>query len=139
MTRRGIDSYYDADLITAWRHCAWDAKRVVETKTFGNVPARIDIDKTLAPQRFCTTCWVWLLDADEVCASCGHDHDVIERSRRLKGWLGVQRYFDKKHYGIDLIRNGRVIEELDKSFFTFTDENGDTILDRKSTRLKSSH
>jgi hypothetical protein len=129
MSRLGIEIYYDSDLITAWRHCAWDAKRFVETKTFGNVPARIDIDKTLETKRFCTTCWVWLLDVDKVCSSCGHDRDVIERSRRLKGWLGVQRYFDKKHYGIDLIRNGRVIEELDKSFFTFTDENGDTIFE----------
>jgi hypothetical protein len=129
MTRLGIEIYYDSNLITAWRHCAWGAQRFVETKTFGNVPARIEIDKTLAPQRFCTTCWVWLLDADKVCASCGHDQDVIQRSRRLKGWLGVQRYFDKKHYGIDLIRNGRVIEELDKSFFTFTDANGDTIFE----------
>ncbi len=129
MTRLGIEIYYDSNLITAWRHCAWGAQRFVETKTFGNVPARIEIDKTLAPQRFCTTCWVWLLDADEVCASCGHDQDVIQRSRRLKGWLGVQRFFDKKHYGIDLIRNGRVIEELDKSFFTFTDANGDTVFE----------
>lgn len=129
MTRLGIEIYYDSDLIRPWRHCAWDEKRFVETKTFGNVPARIEIDKTLDPQRFCTTCWVWLLDVDDVCSSCGHDHDVIERSRRLKGWLGIQRYFDKKHYGIDLIRNGRVIEELDKSFFTFTDENGDKIFE----------
>jgi hypothetical protein len=126
MTRLGIEIYYDSNLVTAWQHCAWDARRFVETKTFGNVPAVIEIDKTLAAQRFCTTCWVWLLDTDKVCASCGHDQDVIERTRRLKGWLGVQRYFDKKHYGIDLIRNGRVIEELDKSFFTFTDANGDT-------------
>lgn len=129
MTRLGIEIFYDGDIITPWRHCAWDAKRFVETKTFGNVPARIEIDKTLDPQRFCSTCWVWLLDVDEVCSSCGHDHDVIERSRRLKGWIGVQRYFDKKHYGIDLIRNGRVIEELDKSFFTFTDENGDPVFE----------
>lgn len=126
MTRLGIEIYYDSNLVTPWQHCVWDARRFVETKTFGNVPAVIEIDKTLAPQRFCTTCWVWLLDTDKVCASCGHDEDVIERTRRLKGWLGVQRYFDKKHYGIDLIRNGRVIEELDKSFFTFTDANGDT-------------
>lgn len=127
MSRLGIEIYYDQDLIVPWRHCAWEQKRFVETKAFGNVPARIEIDKTLDPQRFCSTCWVWLLEADEVCSSCGHNHDVIERSRRLKGWLGIQRYFHKKHYGIDLIRNGRVIEELDKSFFTFTDESGDTI------------
>lgn len=129
MSRLGIEIFYDSDLIKPWQHCAWDEKRSVETKTFGNVPARIEIDKTLDPQRFCTTCWVWLLEADEKCSSCGTTHDVIERSRRLKGWLGVQRYFDKKHYGIDLVRNGRVIEELDKSFFTFTDENGDTVFE----------
>lgn len=129
MARLGIEIFYDADLVLPWRHCAWDAKRFVETKTFGNVPACIEIDKTLSPQRFCTTCWVWLLDADERCSSCGETHHVIERSRRLKGWLGIQRYFDKKHYGIDLIRNGRVIEELDKSFFTFTDQNGDTVFE----------
>ena len=129
MARLGIEIFYDSDLVLPWRHCAWDEKRFVETKTFGNVPACIEIDKTLAPQRFCTTCWVWLLDADEKCSSCGETHHVIERSRRLKGWLGIQRYFDKKHYGIDLIRNGRVIEELDKSFFTFTDQNGDTVFE----------
>lgn len=129
MNRLGIHIYYDSDLVAPWQHCAWNEKRFVETKTFGNVPARIEIDKTLESQRFCTTCWVWLLNVDETCSSCGLDRDVIERSRRLKGWLGVQRYFDKKHFGIDLIRNGRVVEELDKSFFTFTDDNGDTIFE----------
>ena len=47
------------------------------------------------------------------------------RERRIKGWIGLQRYFDDKHYGIDLIRNGRVITELDKSFFYWDDPTND--------------
>lgn len=124
MVRLGIEVNYDGDRVAPYEHCAWGANRSVETQAFGRVPARIDIDVTLDPRRFCTTCWVWLQDGDDACPSCGLMDNVIERTRRLKGWLGVQRYFDKEHYGIDLIRNGRVIEELNKSFFMFVDENG---------------
>ena len=129
MSRLGVEILYDGDVIKPWQHCAWDISRSVETQSFGNVPARIDIDKTLDPRRFCTTCWVWLLPEDDDCSACGHSDNVVTRQRRLRGWLGVQRYFDKEHYGIDLVRNGRVIEELDKSFFTFTDENGESIFE----------
>jgi hypothetical protein len=129
MARIGVDIFYDGDLIKAWQHCVWDISRSVETQAFGNVPARIDINKVLEPRRFCTTCWVWLLPEEEECSACGHAENIVSRQRNLRGWLGIQRYFDKNHFGIDLIRNGRVIEELDKSFFTFVDENGDSIFE----------
>jgi hypothetical protein len=129
MSRLGVGIFYDGDQIRPWQHCAWDISRSVETQAFGNVPARIDIDKTLEPRRFCTTCWVWLLPEDKECSACGTLDNVVVRKRRLRGWLGIQRYFDKDHFGIDLIRNGRVIEELDKSFFTYVDENGDSIFE----------
>lgn len=129
MTRYGVSINYDGDVVTPRTHCAWDAKRSVDTQSFGIVPARLDIDKTLDSRRFCTTCWVWLNDDEIVCSACGEAENVINRERRLKGWLGVQRYFDKNHYGVDLIRNGRVIEELDKSFFTYIDENGDPLFE----------
>ncbi len=32
------------------------------------------------------------------------------RDRKIAGWLGIQRFFDLNDYGIDLVRNGRVIE-----------------------------
>jgi len=129
MAQLGIELNYDGDRVVPYKHCAWGENRSVDTQAFGRVPARIDIDVTLDPRRFCTTCWVWLQDGDEACPSCGLMDNVIERTRRLKGWLGVQRYFDKEHYGIDLIRNGRVIEELNKSFFIFVDENGGQLLE----------
>ena len=129
MDRLGIDINYDGDRIAPYKHCAWDSTRSVETQAFGRVPARLDIDVTLDPKRFCTTCWVWLQDGDDICPSCGLTENVIERERRLKGWIGIQRYFDKEHFGIDLIRNGRIIEELDKSFFTFIDDNSEKMLE----------
>lgn len=129
MANVGITISYDGERVQPWRHCTWNRSRSVPTAEFGNVPAIIDINQTLSPRRFCKTCWVWLTDSDSVCSSCGNSENVIERGRSVHGWIGVQRYFDKEHYGIDLIRNGRVIEELDKSFFTFRDSNGDDLFE----------
>ena len=124
-----ISISYDGDRIVAWRHCTWNASRSVPTAEFANVPARIEVDEKLPPRRFCKTCWVWLTDSDTVCSSCGHAENVMQRNRNVRGWIGVQRYFDKEHFGFDLIRNGRVIEDLDKSFFTFRDPNGDDLFE----------
>jgi hypothetical protein len=129
MVRTGVSILYDGDAVTPWRHCTWDEKRSVETATFGKVPAIIKIDKALEPRPFCTTCWIWLTPGEESCVSCGLGNNLIRRERRLKGWIGIQRYFDKQHFGIDLIRNGRVIQELDKSLFSFVDDSGDSILE----------
>ncbi len=123
---------YDGDVITPWRHLVWDRSRSVPNSTFGDVPAVIEINELLPPRRFCTTCWVWLSVADEKCPACtgsGIQDHIIERPRSLKGWIGIQRDFDKDHYGFDLIRNGRVIEELDKSMFTFVDSAGDPLFE----------
>ena len=46
------------------------------------------------------------------------DH-IIERSKRLTGWLGIQRYADPNDFGIDFIRNGRKILVSDKSLFQY--------------------
>jgi len=127
MNTLGISILYDGDSIKPWRHCTWDAQRTVPTAEFGNVPARIEIFEELPSRKFCNTCWVWLSEADGECPACGERGSLIDRKRCLKGWIGVQRYFDKDHYGFDLIRNGRVIENLDKSLFSFRDaQGGDT-------------
>ncbi len=117
----GITISYDADAIQPRRHCTWNRERTVPTRDHGNVPAILAIDETLDSRRFCDVCWVWLETIDEVCPACGNAENVRDRVRRIKGWVGVQRYFDKQHFGIDLIRNGRVIEELDKNLFDWVD------------------
>ena len=117
----GVTILFGDDLVDPIRHCTWNRKRSVSTSDHGNVPAVIDIDETLSTGRFCDVCWVWLESFDETCPACGNPENVRERARRITGWIGIQRYFDKQHFGIDLIRNGRVIEELDKSLFDWVD------------------
>lgn len=105
--------------------CIWGDTRFVETKTeFGRIPARIEIHEDLGKRNYCSDCWAWLLDSDPDCPICGSMDNVTPRSRTVRGWIGVQRFFDQTNYGIDLIRNGRVIEERSKVFFSWT--NSDT-------------
>ncbi|WP_218040575.1 hypothetical protein [Actinomadura sp. WMMB 499] len=68
-------------------------------------------------------CGYWNpLDVDH-CREC--DQDRLEvRSRRIWGWLGIQRYVHRTDYGIDFLRNGRKILLKDKRVFYWTDEDG---------------
>lgn len=129
MERHGITISYDGDKVTPWRHCVWDKTRSVPTREFGLVPAVIDINETLTPRMFCQSCWVWLSEDENECPSCGFNNNLVERNRTVTGWLGVQRFFDTQDFGIDLIRNGRVIQEYNKTFFNFVDSDGDPILE----------
>ena len=117
----GVSISYDGEGIRPLRHCVWNRERSVSNRDFGNIPALMDVDETIDSRRFCDVCWVWLESMDTMCPACGNSENVRERTRRIKGWIGVQRYFDKDHFGIDLIRNGRVIEELNKSLFNWVD------------------
>lgn len=129
MTEMDITISYDGDRVTPRKHCVWDAKRTVDNATFGKIPAVININHELPARKFCTTCWVWLSESELQCVACGDAENIISRKRTLKGWVGVQRFFDKDHFGFDLIRNGRVIEELDKSLFTYESPEGDKIFE----------
>ncbi len=115
---------YDGDSIKPWQHCVWSKDRSVPNLKFGQVPAVIEIDEELSEKQFCKTCWVWLNQSDRECHVCGNSENVISRKRRIKGWVGIQRYFDQKSYGIDYFRNGRLIESQDKSLFNYVDEYG---------------
>ncbi|MEP5764950.1 MAG: ATP-binding protein [Halieaceae bacterium] len=129
MQELGISILYDGARIQAWKHCTWGANRSVKTKDFGNVSAILPIEGEFSSRKYCNTCWVWLSDHEDVCSACGSDQDLTERNRTVRGWIGVQRYFDKNDYGIDLIRNGRVIETSNKSFFTFIDSDGEDLFE----------
>ena len=50
--------------------------------------------------------------------------NIVKRSRRLKGWIGIQRYCNTSEFGIDFVRNGRKILVSDKVLFGY--ENADT-------------
>lgn len=100
--------------------CIWGRNRSVETKSeLGRIPAYLEIDEDLGARLYCDDCWVWLVDGEKICPACQTDDRLRSRARRVTGWLGIQRFFDQVDYGIDLIRNGRVIEERSKSFFSW--------------------
>ena len=113
-----IKLFYEGYSCKPYNHCVWS-----KTRTGRNgVPAVIDIDEVIDTKRYCTSCWTWLYKADATCPSCGELTNVTERERRIKGWIGLQRFFDSNDYGIDLIRNGRVIRTQDKSLFYWKNE-----------------
>ncbi len=118
---KNIKITYQGTTCKPFTHCKWDDSRQGQS-TFGKVPAVIKIDKLIDVKRYCNTCWIWLNDADNCCPACNKTTALTKRERRVKGWIGVQRYFHAQHFGFDLIRNGRVIVELDKSFFSMLND-----------------
>ena len=110
-------------------HCVWggpgNAERSVETSRHGTVNAFQTLDAQLPSRPFCTQCWNWLGPGQETCFSCGASDVVVQRNRRIHGWLGIQRYLDRNEYGIDILRNGRKIEVGNKDIFKWFNEDVD--------------
>lgn len=105
-------------------HCVWsDSRYVVYNQQ--NVPARVDIDRDLGHSLFDTERNRYLTDDESepyyTTMSNGETlpENIVERSKRLTGWLGIQRYADPNDFGIDFIRNGRKILISDKSLFQY--------------------
>ena len=111
-------------------HCIWggpgNPERTVETSRLGTVNAFQPFDVHLDPRPFCTLCWNWLGLDQEVCPSCETSGVVVQRERRVHGWLGIQLYLDRNDYGIDILRNGRKIEIGNKDIFKWSDESANT-------------
>ena len=106
-------------------HCVWSPSRSVRYNNDQLVPAWIDITRDLGDALF---------DLDRNCYLAGDEAEqyyvamqegkslpanIVERRKRLTGWLGIQRYADPNDYGIDFIRNGRKILISDKSLFYY--------------------
>lgn len=106
------------------KHCVWSESRYVRYND-QNIPARIPIDRNLGDGLFdlSRNCYLSPDEAepyynDEQNGKLLPDH-IIERSKRLTGWLGIQRYADPNDFGIDFIRKGRKILTSDKSLFQY--------------------
>jgi len=113
----------DGEELTSRGLCVWGKNRYVERDN-EKIPARIEINENLGKEYFCKNCWEWIKDVQAqddiqhvICPQCKDPSSVIIKDRKLTGWVGIQRFFDMQNYGLDLIRNGRVIEPLSKSFF----------------------
>lgn len=95
-------------------HCVWSESRYVRYSD-QNVSARMMIDRNLGDALFdlSRNCYLTADEAEQYYVDQQEGRDlpahIIERGKRLTGWLGIQRYADPNDFGIDFIRNGRKI------------------------------
>lgn len=129
-----VKLFFNEEELLSYGHCIWSPQRQVKRKNPNEtIPAYKEINETIGKEYYCENCWEWIPDTPVqegvekiICPKCNDSTGVSVKERKIKGWIGVQRYYDPEHYGFDLIRNGRVIEELDKSLFYWMDpETGD--------------
>ena len=105
-------------------HCVWSESRYVRYNN-QNVSARIEIDRNLGDALFDLrkNCYLTGDEAEPYYISQQEGRElpphIVERGKRLTGWLGIQRYADPNDFGIDFIRNGRKILISDKSLFQY--------------------
>jgi hypothetical protein len=103
------------------RHCVWGEDRTV-TYPDGTVARAVElIDVKLAPRRYCTHCMRTLAASEESCPMGSPSCNIVETTRRVHGWIGLQRYLHNTEFGIDFIRNGRKIEISNKDLFEWSD------------------
>ncbi len=119
-----IEIYVQGKLLTAKNHCVWGRTRYV-TRDGKNIPAVIEIDRDLGNALFDMDKNTYLSrDDEESCReeqsqSGSYPPNIIERQKRLKGWVGIQRFSDPNDFGIDFIRNGRKILISTKNLFSY--------------------
>lgn len=128
MGRQNVKITVNGEDLRPWRLCSWDRERSVPSQVYGRVPAQFEVDEALPTLPYCLNCWEWGTEDQTTCYLCGGE--MISRERRIRGTLGIQRSFsiawgegELSHYGVDLIRNGRVIEQFDKDLFYWYDPN----------------
>lgn len=119
LDERGYELVVDTTAVTPYRHCVWSADRKV-VRSGEEVPARISIDEELPPMKVCRDCAQWQSTDNDTCQQCDSPR-LVERERRVHGWLGVARELDSKEFGIDFLRNGRKILRFDRSLFEWSD------------------
>ena len=112
----------NGQVVIGRNHCIWGGdgnpvQREVSTSKYGTVSAYLPFDHLLADRPFCTSCWQWLSSGETVCPCCNSVDGISQRQRRVRGWLGIQRYTSENEYGLDFLRNGRKIETANKDLF----------------------
>ena len=108
--------------------CLWSDARTVDLPDLGEVSAVQMFSYPLGERHHCSACMNWVAVAEQNSSSCPVCEAVgtlRKRTRRVHGWIGIQRYADTVDFGLDFIRNGRKIELASKDLFVWRGENGD--------------
>lgn len=128
LTRQGFSSPIAAVLriqgrdVKAKLPCVWSDERSV-TSYGREVHAIQYIERWLTPATACLDCGYWdKKNGPERCEECDSENLEV-RDRKIWGWIGIQRYIDPQHYGVDFLRYGRKILKESKDIFVYTDPN----------------
>jgi len=106
--------------VSAWKHCYWPDSKTVETRSH-EIIRPVEYINQVFGKKYRVISTGEVIDKPD-----GHDPaDLIEFEERIHGWIGIQRYLDENDFGIDVIRNGRVIEMANKDIFDWVDESGE--------------
>ncbi|MHC6082988.1 ATP-binding protein [Ralstonia solanacearum] len=105
--------------IQAKRPCHWDPDRFVQGGDGRPVHAVETFDFELPARQYCLTCML-SFNGIQGCPTATPECKTIEVKRRLHGWVGLQRYMHEEDFGLDIIRNGRVIEVQNKDLFVWS-------------------
>jgi len=107
------------------RHCIWSNERYVTLRGVGTVGGVKDLDIVLGVSLFDVNRYQYLTaeqedDARQIEQDSGSLPDgIVERTKRITGWIGIQRFADPNDYGLDFVRNGRKILTGEKSLFYY--------------------
>ncbi|MFE1396543.1 ATP-binding protein [Nocardiopsis dassonvillei] len=125
LENKPFELWVQGDRVNPRRHCRWGEDRYVihgSGASSERIPAYIEIDQKYEPADACTMCGNWQEPGKERCDQCGAN-ELTARERRIHGWLGVQRYLDKREFGVDFLRNGRKILQWDRQLFDWKNPN----------------
>lgn len=125
LTNTRIKIRVNGRIVDPKKPCIWSKERSVTHGSGKNaevIPAVIEINEELGLADACSDCGNWQATGAETCQACG-SRNIDARERRIKGWVGIQRYLHPNSYGIDFLRNGRKIVTYDKEIFTWVDPN----------------
>ena len=127
--RESVELYLQGNKLRAHPYCVWGETRYV-VRRGDQIHAVQQIDRDLGETWFDLLKNRYLSEDEAaefyIKESNGEQlpEGIVKRSRRLKGWIGIQRFSDTSDFGIDFVRNGRKILIGEKGLFGF--ENPDT-------------
>lgn len=119
-----VEIFVQGKKLSQKNHCVWGSTRYV-SRDGRVIPAVIQIDRDLGAALFDLDRNSYLSRDEQESMREGYKTtgqyppNVIERSKRLRGWVGIQRYAEVNDFGIDFIRNGRKILISNKQLFSY--------------------
>jgi hypothetical protein len=113
----GFKIYINEIEVNPYYHCRWTDDRYVVGRDGERKPAYYAIDEVIGKELRCINCYEMAPTLLDTCPNCGKKNSFKEYKNRIYGWVGIQRFAHPTNYGIDLIRNGRLIRQWEKEPF----------------------